>query len=158
MPRLPAVLNAWLVRPGIPEQKRLEALAELTLSSGKTSADILLTHLESKATDIDRDDLGRLLTRQPATDFQPLRERLKKLGNSPAILAARILAEGSIDPLWNASLTDEHQFAELLRAIPWIADASVRATAHERVTEVLKQLPEPLASKLSDTSATPSRS
>ena len=157
MPRLPAVLHAWLVRPGIPEQKRLEALAELTLSSGKTGADILLTHLESEATDIDRDDLGRLLTRQPATDFQPLRERLKKLGNSPAILAARILAEGSIDPLWNASLTDEHQFAELLRAIPWIADASVRATAHERVTEVLKQLPEPLASKLSDTSATQGR-
>ena len=157
MPRISGVLHAWLTRPGIPEIKRLEALAELAISTGKTGADIILTHLESKSTEIARDDLGRLLTRQPATDFQPLRARLEKLGNTPAILAARIQAEGSIDRLWDASLTDAHALTQVLRAIPWIADTSIRASTHDRVVSILTQLPEPLASELGNTSATRGR-
>ncbi|MCH1506501.1 MAG: plastocyanin/azurin family copper-binding protein [Verrucomicrobiales bacterium] len=157
MPRIPAVLNAWLTRPGVPELKRLDALAELTKSGDTTGAQLLLGALESKQPGIATADLGRLLTRQPAADLKPLRERLTKLGTTPAALASIMIADGSIDELWNAAQSDEVALANVLNAIPSIADAALRATAHDRVSAVLTQLPEPLASKLTDTSATQGR-
>jgi azurin len=68
-----------------------------------------------------------------------------------------MIADGSIDELWNAAQSDEVALANVLNAIPSIADAALRATAHDRVSAVLTQLPEPLASKLTDTSATQGR-
>ncbi len=147
MPRIPAVLNAWLSRPGIPELKRLEALAELTKNNGLTEAEILLQALESDS-DTAKSDLGRLLTRQPAEELKRLRDRIAKLGNTPAPLACLMIADQSIDAMWEAALADEHQLARVLDAIPWIADPSLRATAHDRVIGILKELPESLATKL----------
>ena len=157
MPRIPAVLNAWLTRPGIPELKRLDALAELTKASGNTSAELLLDSLSSNHPDIATADLGRLLTRQPAADLKPLRDRLAKLGNTPAALASMMIADGNIDALWTPALADEGALTNVLNAIPAIADPTLRATAHEKVAAILTALPETLASKLTDSKSTQGR-
>ena len=62
MPKIPVVLTAWLGRPGIPEMKRLEALAALGEKNGTTSAAELLKVIETAATEDESvaSDLGRL--------------------------------------------------------------------------------------------------
>ncbi|MDG2125593.1 MAG: discoidin domain-containing protein, partial [Verrucomicrobiales bacterium] len=166
MPRIPAVLDAWLTRPGLPEVKRLEALLTLTEQSGTTSAEKLLQALESKVGEnLDvASDLGRLLNRQPANELKPLRARLEKLSSSPKHAAARPAAlatimriDGSIDDIWNPAQTDPAKLRDALEAIPWIADPTLRASAHDKVAAVLTQLPKSIDEQIGDTTGTTGR-
>ena len=159
MPRIPAVLSAWLARAGVPEIKRLEALLSLTEKSGKSAAETLLETLESG---IGKDegvaaDLGRLLTRQSTGNLRALRDRLVSLterpdraGAHPAALASIMIADGSIDAIWDAAKTHESKLKVALEAIPWISNPGLRASAHDEVAAVVKALPEPLAEKFGD--------
>ncbi|MCB1097877.1 MAG: discoidin domain-containing protein [Verrucomicrobiae bacterium] len=157
MPRIPAVLNAWLTRANIPELKRLEALTALSESSEKTASETLVHTLESGAiTDPSASaDLGRLLTRQPTDELKTLRTRLVKLseansGAHSAALAAIMLADGSIGAVLDQTKSDPAKLIATLEAIPWIADPALRATAHDEIARIVTTLPESIAEKLGD--------
>ena len=84
--------------------------------------------------------MAELLLRQPAADLKSVRATLAKLSIGPiarTAAAARIVADGSVEPEWSEARKSPEALAGFLDAIPLVPDAALRGSAYERVKGLL---------------------
>jgi glucose/arabinose dehydrogenase/azurin len=142
LPRTPEVLDLFLTRPGLSDVLRASAATELATLRGTTAASLLAALLESKP-EVDANALGRLLVAQPRPDLAAQRARLATLAARPtgpgrsAQWAALVLADGGFDAAWPLAEQTPKALPDLLAGIPLVPDASLRATAHDRLQSLL---------------------
>ncbi len=144
MPRTEDVAENLLGRTGVTDAVRAEALAALAKVRNIAPVALLIKTIDSPA-EIDVRAVGRLLLAQSPADLKPHRAALLKLAladNSDArtwAFAAVALADGSLDPAWQAASASPLSFASLLGGIHLIPNVELRATAFDRVMPILAQ-------------------
>ncbi|HEX2852199.1 MAG TPA: PVC-type heme-binding CxxCH protein [Opitutaceae bacterium] len=142
LPRNVDVSENILSRSGIPDAIRAEALATVARHRGKPTVDLLLTTIDSPA-EVDVPAVGRLLLAQPVAELKSSRAALLKLamndqapGRSYA-WAAVALGDGSLDSVWKEASASPLSLQSLVGGIPLLSNASLRASAYERVMPLL---------------------
>ncbi|MBL9185883.1 MAG: hypothetical protein JNK23_00250 [Opitutaceae bacterium] len=144
MPRTADVCENLLSRSGVTDAVRAESLATLAKLRSAAPVALILATIDSPA-EVDARAVGRLLLAQPAADLKAHRPALLKLAladNSEArswAFAAVALADGSLDPAWQAASASPLSLASLLGGIHLIPNADLRATAYDRVMAILAQ-------------------
>ena len=142
LPRTPAVLQAMLFRPELPDNTRVEALDELA-AQRKTSRLIeLLKALETRTEGSAA--LARLLPMQLPSELKAARDRVAKLTDSrnasdvrQAAWASVALADDSFNVVWRDA--SKSSLVDLLNGIPLINDSEFRAKAYDRVKPLLAE-------------------
>jgi len=144
MPRTVDVAENLVGRVGVTDLVRAEALAELGKLKGAAPAALLLAILVSPA-EIDVAGVGRLLLAQPPAELKAHRAALLKLGlNDTAesrsfAFAALALADGTLDRMWKEAAVTPLSVQSVVGSIALIPDATLRATAFERVMPLLSK-------------------
>ncbi len=144
LPRTADVSENLLGRSGVSEAVRAEALASLAKHRNTPPVALLLGALESPA-EIDVRGVGRLLLAQKPAELKPHRAALLKLGLTDTAdgrsyaLAAVAQADGSLEAVWQEASVSPLSFQSLLGGLHLIPNATLRATAYERVMPILAQ-------------------
>jgi len=144
MPRTVDVTENLVGRAGVSDLVRAEALAELGKLKKAAPVALLLAILESPA-ETDVPGVGRLLLAQPPGELEAHRAALLKLGlNDTAesrshAFAALALADGTLDRVWKEAAVSPLSVQSVVGAIALIPDATLRATAFERVMPLLSK-------------------
>jgi glucose/arabinose dehydrogenase/azurin/lysophospholipase L1-like esterase len=142
MPTTPDVQENILSRSGVSDTARAEALAGLAQARKVAPVTLLLDILNSPA-EVDTKGVGRLLVAQPAAALAAQRPALLALGSADAAegrsyaWAAIAVGDGTLDKAWDESLKSPLLQAALIGGFPLIPDATLRATAYDRVMEIL---------------------
>ncbi|MBI5692356.1 MAG: HEAT repeat domain-containing protein [Verrucomicrobia bacterium] len=142
MPRSADVAENILGRAGVSDAVRAEALAALAKARNSDPVALLLTVIDSPA-EIDVKGVGRLLLSQPPAALRPHRGALLKLALTDTAegrtyaWAALALADNALDRAWQEAAGSPLSQASLLGGIPLIPDATLRATAFDRVMPIL---------------------
>jgi putative heme-binding domain-containing protein len=170
MKRSRAVAIELLFRPGIRDEFRQAALADLAKLDGKTELGVLVDAIRSREDhqgDHDQSvvfDLARLLTGRDAKELASARAEIEKIATSAKLpvnrqlgYVALIAADGGIDRAWPLGLSSVSALRDLLNAMPLIRDPSVRASLYPRVTPFLHGLPDSLAESAKKARATAGR-
>jgi azurin/glucose/arabinose dehydrogenase len=156
LPKTAVTLMAMLTRPNMTAAQRLEALADLAKLKKTSSIDTLLAALVPVAKNSSAsEDLCRMILQQPLPDLKGARAALEKLtaADNLAVVrqsatAALITVDGKIEAAWNASVKSPAALKDFLEALPLIPDASVRATAFDKVMALLSTFPPQIAASL----------
>jgi hypothetical protein len=142
MPRNADVSENILGRTGVPDAVRAEALATLAKSRNVQPVALLIGVIDTPA-EIDFRSVGRLLLAQPPAELKAHRAGLLKLamndqeqGRSYA-WAAIALGDGSLETAWQEASVSPLSLQSLLGGIHLIPNATLRATAYERVMPIL---------------------
>ncbi len=144
MPRSADVSENILGRSGITDTVRLEALATLATARHAPPVELLLQSIDSPA-EIDVKGVGRLLLAQSPEALRAQRPALLKLALSDTAegrtyaWAALALADNSLERAWSEASGSPLSYASLLGGLPLIPNATLRATAYERVMPILAQ-------------------
>jgi putative heme-binding domain-containing protein len=157
MKRTRAIDNELLLRAGVREEIRREALADLAKVDKKPALTVLLDAikaLDDRSNDRNEAvayDLGRLLTgHEPAelTAIRPALEGLATAGHKPVTrqlgYLALIVADGGIDKAWALASKSGGSLRDLVDAVPAIRDPGQRAALYPRVSPLLDGLPKAL--------------
>ncbi|WP_165251512.1 PVC-type heme-binding CxxCH protein [Paludisphaera soli] len=159
MKRSRPVLREILFRPGLREEDRRQALADLAALVGEAPAKVLLQDLAARdaegAASLDDAvamELARLLGERDRAELAPIRAEAEKLataGKSPIArrigYAAMIAADGSADPAWELASRSVGSLRDILAATPLIRDPIVRSALFPKVEPLLRGLPEGLS-------------
>jgi azurin len=144
LPKTPAVLEAILVRPGIPDADRSVALASLATAQKKDQVAQLIELLKRPSGD---SGLARLLPYQTTEDLKKVRTQVASLAKEgaaaetrQAALASLALADESFDKVWP---NDSATLIDMLYGISLIPDAGFRAKAYDRVKPLLAKAANP---------------
>jgi putative heme-binding domain-containing protein len=149
-----------LVRPGIRDEQRREALEALSQFDGRPALRVLLDTIHS----IDdkkeiRDesvlfDLVRMLTNRQTQELGTVREELENLALSakqPIVrqvsFAAVMNVDGSADKAWQLGSRSITSLRDLVNATSLVGDAALRATLYPKLERLLDGLPAELAGK-----------
>ncbi len=159
MKRTPSVLQEILVRPGIPEDTRRQALLELARQTRQSQARALIHTLRERDNAQESPgestlvELARLLSECNAAELASSREDLEKLAvsaNLPVLrqlgFATLVAADGSTAPTWTLATRSPQALLDLLGAMPLIRDPGLRASLYPRIEPLLHGLPAGLAS------------
>lgn len=150
LPKNALIYTALLTRPDVADPQRMEALEELAKFNKSKPAATLLEVLEPIASKAGKaaTDLGRLLLLQPAAELQEARTALTRLAASNALdpirlsaRAALLVADGSLNAAWAAAVKSPAALTDLLQALPFVPDPTLRATAFDRVKPLLTTFP-----------------
>jgi glucose/arabinose dehydrogenase/azurin/lysophospholipase L1-like esterase len=142
LPRTREVLETIMIRPGLADSARAEAMGELAALRRTTPTAVLLGQLEA-GEKVDLPAFGRLLIAQPRADLAAARPRIaaRTQQSDPAgrsaYWAALVIADGGFDAVWREAEGAPKAFADLLAGIPLIGDATLRATAYPRLAALL---------------------
>jgi glucose/arabinose dehydrogenase/lysophospholipase L1-like esterase len=142
LPRTDDVAENILGRQGVPDAVRVEALASLAQSRHVAPVALLVQTIQSPG-EIDVTGVGKLLLAQKPADLKAHRAELLKLALNdssdpiPQAWAAIALADGSLEAAWRETSASPIGLATLLAGIPMIPDATLRATAYDRVMALL---------------------
>jgi azurin/glucose/arabinose dehydrogenase len=144
MPRTVDVCDNILGRAGVPDATRAEALATLVKERETPAVTLLLNTLDVPA-ELDVRGVGRLLLTQPPADLAAQRARLVKLGHLDTsearsfAFAAVILGDNTLDKAFAEIGDSPLSFQSLIGALHLLPNATLRATAYERVMPLLTQ-------------------
>ncbi|MEY4938925.1 MAG: hypothetical protein RIQ93_660, partial [Verrucomicrobiota bacterium] len=142
LPRRREVLERILTQPSVPDSARAEALAELARLRQAKPTELILGSFEAGG-EIDGTGLGRLLVQQPVPDLRSARPRLAKLATTGAAAhrsfgwAATAMADGSFDAIWEQAKGAPDSLVELIKGVPLVPDATLRATAYSRLVPLI---------------------
>jgi azurin len=142
MPRTPDVAENILGRTGVSDAVRAEALAILARHR-KVPPVALLVETIDAPTEIDVRGVGRLLLAQTPADLRPYRAGLLKLALNDQeearsyAWAAIIMADDSLDPSWKEASGSPLSLQSLLGGIHLVPNATLRASAYDRVMPIL---------------------
>jgi len=158
-PRNRVVYQEMLLRPGLQDQLRQEAVRGLSQLEGKPELDIIfgaIHSLDEKDSAVDASvvfDLVRLLTGRSAGELTSARAELEKLAVSARQPMFRqigfvslINVDGSVDKAWQLASGNAKSLQDFVNAMPLISDPSVRATLYDKIEPLLDGLPPALAS------------
>ncbi len=146
------VLTELLLRSGITDAQRREALTQLAKLQNKPEVPALVGVLQerpaSDTDDIVTYDLVRLLTSHSGSEMQAARGELEKLATQSKQPAMRrigylglIAADGSADKAWQLGSGSLAGLLDLVTAAPLIADAGARAALFPKIAPLLDGLP-----------------
>jgi putative heme-binding domain-containing protein len=154
MPRSRGVDLELLLRKGVREEVRREAIADLAKLGNVSEIKVLLDTLrgldESKG---DRDDsvvyeLARLLTSRPVTELSTVRGDLESLVTKAKLSITRqvgylglIAADGGVDKSWALAVSSVPTLRDFLEAVPMIRDPSLRSSLFARIAPLVENLP-----------------
>jgi putative heme-binding domain-containing protein len=158
MERTTAVNVELLLRPGVRDEVRKDAVRGLAKAENKTEPRVLLdaiVSLDDKREGRDDAvllDLVRLLTARPVAELSPARGDIEKLATSakqPVIreiaYVALVNMDGSADKAWSFAVKSVPTLRDLINATPLIADPSLRASLYPKIEPLLHALPKELA-------------
>ena len=149
-PRYRPIYVAVLTRKGMGREQFDDALAALTKLDKSSRTRVLLDAL-GKVPEADQeaaDRLVRVLLSQPADALRGERAALEAASASATPFVRRgayggvIVADGSPDQAWALAAKREGHLVELLRAIPSIGPADLRARLFDPIAALLKQSPD----------------
>lgn len=153
------VLREILIRPGIREEDRVRALADLASTEKTTQAQALLAALDARdGQDSDLAEsvvleLSRLIGERPAAELAAVRPELQRLATAatlpilrPFAFAAIVSADGNANGAWDLAAKSAPGLRDLLNAMPLIRDPAIRAALFPKIVPLLDGLPAPLAS------------
>ena len=152
-PRGPALYREMLLRPGLDERLRGEAVEALAAADKTTVVRVVagaLDQLDRQEGEIDSPtvfDLIRVLLARPAAELAELRgdmERLATQARRPvlrrigyvALMTIDARAAGDSDPsakAWGLAAADPRRQVDLVEALPLVSDPAVRSGLYERI-------------------------
>ena len=150
-PRSEFVYVALLQRAGLDRKYRLEALDGLAKARGTDSLVELIrgiSELEKKGEEVlpVLRELSALLLQRNAAELGGKRADLTTLTTEAqqpfarqTAYAALITAEGAVEPVWKSVESDAAKLADVLRAIPQVRAAGVRAAAYTNLKPLLEK-------------------
>ncbi|MCI0683168.1 MAG: GDSL-type esterase/lipase family protein [Gemmataceae bacterium] len=155
MERTRPVLQEMLLRPGVQDELRRDALRGLAKAEKRAELRVLfdaVARIDDKKDNRDEAvvfDLVRLLGGRKADELAEVRAELVKLATSaqqPVIrqigYVSLMSVDGSADKAWALGRKSPAQLRDLLAAVPMIADVSVRASLYPKIEPILNQAPE----------------
>jgi putative heme-binding domain-containing protein len=152
-PRSPALYRELLLRPGLDERLRTEAVEALAKADGTSVVRVAAAALDS----LDRQDgevdsptvfdLIRVLLARPAGELAELRGDLERLATQArrpvlrrigyvGLMTIDARAAGDADPsakAWGLAAADPRRQVDLVEALPLVADPAVRSALYERI-------------------------
>jgi putative heme-binding domain-containing protein len=160
MKRTRPVYLELLVRPGLRDEQRREALSGLARLEGKGELPLLLDTIRTidqkkeEQNDSVLFDLVRLLTGRSAAELAAVRGDLESLATKakqPLIrqvgFVALVTVDDSVEKAWKLANTSAAALADLVSAMPLVTDASLRADLYPKVEPLLDGLPSALGEK-----------
>ncbi|HEX4130109.1 MAG TPA: PVC-type heme-binding CxxCH protein [Pirellulales bacterium] len=154
------VYQELLLRPGLRDEQRRDALAGLAAMEKKSELALLLETIRKIDSGYRPDeslvfDLVRLLASRPADELRGVRSDLEALATGAkqdtirqAGYVALVTVDGSVEAAWALATTSVDRLLDLVAAMPLVFDASLRAELYPKVLPLLKGLPEPMASSV----------
>lgn len=155
-----AVYNEILMRHGLQENFRKDAVKELAKLQGKSEMTVLLDAIrkiddQKEARDENVVfDLVRMLTTRGPKELTLARAELEKLATTAKQPVLRqigyvslINVDGSADKAWALANQSTPALRDFLAAMPMIADVGLRASLYAKVEPLLEKLPANLAGK-----------
>ena len=160
MKRNKDVYNEIVLRHGIRDDLRREAVTQLAKLDDKSEMDVLLgaiARIDDKKETRDEAvvfDLVRMLTSRGPAELAQARAALEKLavnGKQPVIrqigYVSLINVDGNADKAWALATKSVPALRDFLGAMPMIADASAKASLYAKIEPLLEALPANLAVK-----------
>ncbi len=154
------VYTEILLRHGLQDSIRREAVAELAKLENRTEMGILLgaiARIDDQKEARDENvifDLVRMLTSRSAGELTQARSELEKLAlnaKQPVIrqigYVSLINVDGSADKAWTLATKSVPALRDFLAAMPMISDAGLRASLYAKIEPLLEKLPDNLAPK-----------
>jgi putative heme-binding domain-containing protein len=171
MKRGPGVYIELLLRPGVRDEYRKEALTGLAKLDKKSELRVLVDTIRGHDQSPTRErgtnadsvlfDLVRLLTSRDAKELTSARPDLEKLATSAKQpltrqlgFVALIAADGNIDKAWALGTKSLPMLQDLVSAMPLIRDPGQRAALYPKVEPLLRGLPKELAKTTPNSKAT----
>ncbi len=164
MERTRPVNTELLLRPGVRDEMRRDALRSLAKGDNKTELRVLfdaIARIDDKKDNREEAvvfDLVRMLAGRRADELTEVRAELVKLATSAKQPVMRQIGfvslmsvDGNSDKAWELGVKSPAAMRDLLNAVPMIADASVRASLYPKIEPLLKELPAHLQPKTSGT-------
>ena len=158
-PRSPDVFKEMLLRPGLDERLRQEAVEGLA-AAGNTSvvrvAIDALGQLDARDGAVDPAtvfDLIRVLLSRPASELAELRGDMERMATSARrpqlrrigyVALTAIDAVGGGDPAakaWDLAKADPRRLVDFVEALPLVSDPGVRSSLYDRIVPLLDGLP-----------------
>jgi len=154
-PRSAAVYNAMLLRSGLDERLRQEAVEGLAKARGTSVVRVAveaLKALDARAGEVDAAtvfDLIRVLLSRPAAELAELRGDMETLATSAKrsqlrrigyVALTGIDALGGGDPsqkVWDLAQSDPRRLLDLVESLPLVADPGVRSSLYEKIVPLL---------------------
>jgi putative heme-binding domain-containing protein len=154
------VYNEILLRHGMRDELRREAVTQLAKADRKSEMNVLLDAIaridnqkESREENVIF-DLVRMLTSRGPAELAQARTELEKLATharQPVIrqigYVSLMNVDGSPDKAWASATKSVPALLDFLAAMPMISDASVRSSLYPKVAPLLEKLPDNLAAK-----------
>jgi putative heme-binding domain-containing protein len=158
--RTKEVFNEILLRHGMRDELRREAVTELAKADRKSEMSVLLdaiARIDNQKEARDENvifDLVRMLTTRPAGELKQARAELEKLATNakqPVIrqigYVSLMNVDGAPERAWALATKSVPGLRDFLAAMPMISDASLRASLYLKVEPLLEKLPDDLAAK-----------
>lgn len=152
------VLRELISRPGIRDEVRGETLGRLASIEGRSELDALVDVIASLATgesagdDSVLFDLGRILFSKSADELKSVRPALAKLASDSnrataqqMALAAMMTADGTVDSVWQSSLSEVADLRAVISAMPFLKNPALRSALFAKVRPLLEKLPKETA-------------
>ena len=157
MKRTPGIDRELLLREGVRDEVRRDALVDLARIGNKPEPTVLLEAVKAlddrpgDGDDAVAFDLGRLLTGRDPAELTSARGDLVALATSARKSISRqlgylalIAADGGADRAWALASKSAGSLRDMVDAMPAIRDPGLRASLYSRVVPLLKGLPEVL--------------
>jgi putative heme-binding domain-containing protein len=154
------VYHEVLLRHGIHDKLRSEAVRELAKLDGKSEMDVLLgaiARIDDKKETREEAvvfDLVRMLTSRGPAELAKARAELEKLATKakqPVIrqigYVSLINVDGNADKAWALATKSVPALRDFLGAMPMISDASAKESLYPKIEPLLESLPPNLATK-----------
>lgn len=157
LPKSDFSLTAMLTRSDVSGNQRKQALEELAKLKNETPVAVLLNALTPLAQKGGRaaNELAQILRSQSPADLKPSRAALEKLAAKDSAepvrnsaRAALISVDGSIEAAWTEAAKSPEALIDFLHTLPLVADATLRASAFDKVIPLLQTLPPSVKAKM----------
>jgi len=159
-PRTPVTLREILLRPGVRDEARRSALADLAREEKRGELRALLELVGGSGSAAEpRDEavlveLVRLIPGRPASELAAARADIEALARSARQPILRqvgyvmlLTVDGQVDKVWELASKSVAGLRDLAGAVPMIADPSLRSAIYPRLVPLLDGLPAGLDSK-----------
>src|SRR5262249_55664707 len=154
------VYNEILLRHGMRDELRREAVTQLATADRKSEMSVLLDAIaridnqKESREENDIFDLVRMLASHGPTELAQARTELEKLAThakQPVIrqigYVSLMIVDGAPEKAWALATKSAPALVDFLAAMPMISDASVRYSLYPKVEPLLEKLPDNLAAK-----------
>ncbi len=162
-PRSLPVFREMLLRPGLDERLRTEAVEQIAAGEGRSVISVVteaLQALDARDGTVDTPtvfDLIRVMLSRPAEQLAELRDDLQQLATTATRPIMRRIgfvalmtinaASGNdaVERVWEVANEDPRRLVDLIAALPLVSDAGVRVALADRIVPLLEQAATPTA-------------